>query len=37
MKIIGEKLERVRVTHFKCLGIGIEEECCVKTEVTVRM
>ena len=35
MKTIGEELERV--THFKCLGTNTEEECCVETEITVRM
>ena len=35
MKIIGEELERV--THFKCLGSSTKEECCVETELTVRM
>ena len=35
MKIIGEELERV--AHFKCLGTNTEEECCVETEITVRM
>ena len=35
MKIIGEELERV--TYFKCLGTSSEEECCVETEITVRM
>ena len=33
MKIIGKELERV--THFKCLGMSTEEECCVETEITV--
>ena len=35
IKIIGEELERV--THLKCLGTSTEEECCVETEITVRM
>ena len=35
MKILGEKLERV--THFKFLGTSTEKECCVETEITVRM
>ena len=35
IKIIGEELERV--THFKCLGTSTEEECCLATEITVRM
>ena len=33
--IIEEELERV--THFKCFGTSTEEECCVETEITVRM
>ena len=35
MEITGEEL--VRVTHFKCLRTSTEEECCMATEVTVRM
>ena len=35
MKIIGEELERD--THFKCVGMSTEEDCCVETEITVRM
>ena len=35
MKIMGEELERV--TPFKFLGTSTEEECCVETEITVRM
>ena len=35
MKIIGEELERV--THFKCLETSTEEECCMATEITVRI
>ena len=35
MKIFGEELKRV--THFKCLGTSTEEECCMATEITVRM
>ena len=35
MKIIGEELEIV--THFKCSGTSTEEECCMETEITVRI
>ena len=35
MMIIGEELERF--THFKFLGTSTEEECCVETEITLRM
>ena len=35
IKMIGEELERI--THFKCLGKSTEEECCMATEITVRM
>ena len=34
MEIIGVELE---LTHFKCLGTSTEEECCVETEITLRM
>ena len=35
MKILGEGVERV--THFKCLRTSTEEDCCMTTEITVRM
>ena len=35
VEILGEELERV--THFKCLGTSMEEECGMETELIKRV